>query len=220
MKYVRVTGTPDPAFAPDLFGVLADSPVVEETRLVDWNLTPADGATLLFEIDANAADLRTELDDVEEIGAVDVTAVHGTRCHLLLTLQPSTTPIIKHMFETLTRRGLVVLKPVVYRDGQAHARLVGDAAALQSALDRFPAAVEVTVHAIGEFHAPRSLASGSLTERQRATVEAALDVGYYEHPRSVTLEDVAGAMDCASSTVAEHLQKAEASLVRAWMGDV
>ena len=57
----------------------------------------------------------------------------------------------------------------------------------------------------------------SLTARQRAAVRAALDLGYYDVPREADHEAVADAIDCAPSTAAEHLRKAEATLLRGAM---
>lgn len=58
--------------------------------------------------------------------------------------------------------------------------------------------------------APTSL----LSERQCAAVNVALELGYYESPRNVTHADIADRLGCAPNTVTEHLQKAEAKLVR------
>ncbi|MFB6270658.1 MAG: helix-turn-helix domain-containing protein, partial [Halobacterium sp.] len=55
----------------------------------------------------------------------------------------------------------------------------------------------------------------ALTDRQREVVETAVDLGYYDVPRTAGQDDVAAELDCASSTVAEHLRKAEAALARA-----
>ncbi|WP_226008087.1 helix-turn-helix domain-containing protein [Natrinema salinisoli] len=58
----------------------------------------------------------------------------------------------------------------------------------------------------------------TLTARQREAVDAALSLGYYSIPRDASYEDVAEAIDYASSTVAEHLRKAEGKLVRSAFG--
>mgnify|MGYP002276742734 CR=1 FL=1 len=54
-----------------------------------------------------------------------------------------------------------------------------------------------------------------LTDRQREAVEAGLDLGYYDVPRTTDHEAVADALGCAPSTAAEHLRKAESKLLRA-----
>ncbi|MFC6975764.1 helix-turn-helix domain-containing protein [Halomicroarcula sp. GCM10025709] len=54
-----------------------------------------------------------------------------------------------------------------------------------------------------------------LSDRQREAVEAALSLGYYDIPRTATHEAVADALDCAPSTAAEHLRKAESRVLHA-----
>ena len=52
-----------------------------------------------------------------------------------------------------------------------------------------------------------------LTDRQREVVETAYEAGYYEVPREATAAEVAAGLDLDSSTVVEHLQRAERSLM-------
>ncbi|PSP27438.1 hypothetical protein BRC65_05590 [Halobacteriales archaeon QH_2_65_14] len=81
-------------------------------------------------------------------------------------------------------------------------------------MDHFPSSVDVEVHAItGTIPQPETAAE-QLSERQREALRVALAVGYYDSPRRATHEDVADRLDCAPSTASEHLQKAEATLVR------
>jgi predicted DNA binding protein len=58
-----------------------------------------------------------------------------------------------------------------------------------------------------------------LSERQREAIAVAVDRGYYEIPRQMSHEDVAAAVDCAPSTAAEHLRKAESKLLQSVVGD-
>ena len=52
-----------------------------------------------------------------------------------------------------------------------------------------------------------------LTDRQREVVETAYEAGYYEVPREATAAEVAAGLDLDASTVVEHLQRAERSLM-------
>lgn len=52
-----------------------------------------------------------------------------------------------------------------------------------------------------------------LTDRQREVIQTAYDMGYYEVPREVSTEDISAEFDLDSSTVAEHLQRAERNLL-------
>lgn len=53
-----------------------------------------------------------------------------------------------------------------------------------------------------------------LTERQRASLEAAYFAGYFEWPRVSTGEDVASSLDIKPPTFHKHLRKAERTVVR------
>jgi hypothetical protein len=96
--------------------------------------------------------------------------------------------------------------------------LFGQSTEIQAAIDRLPNRVDVTVKEIGGLDATAATVETHLTERQREAVAAAVDLGYYEIPREATHEDVAAAIDCAPSTAAEHLRKAESTLVSAVVG--
>lgn len=52
-----------------------------------------------------------------------------------------------------------------------------------------------------------------LTDRQQEVIQTAYDMGYYEVPREASTETVAAELDLDSSTVAEHLQRAERNLL-------
>ncbi len=53
----------------------------------------------------------------------------------------------------------------------------------------------------------------ALTQRQREALTAALKHGYYEYPRRISTEELAGKMGLTKTTLIEHLRKAENTLV-------
>lgn len=219
MKSLRLTGRPDPAVAPDVFRLIADSEHVEETRLVGWNLAGEAGPTALFAVRGDVDAVRSSLPDVPAVATAEVAAVGDGHFVLLLRLAPAESHLLAVMFDVLRQAGLVVVKPVRYADGKVHARVVGETAAVQTFVEAIPSAVEVDVHEVGTGgFDPTSPASG-LSDRQREAVLAALDLGYYDAPKAATHEDVAAALDCAPSTASEHLKRAEAKLVRRAMRD-
>lgn len=215
MKYLRVTVTPDPAAAPAVFRLLANSRHFSEARLLDVNYADSRGITGLFRLDGDHEAFLAAVENVPELVHAEVAPIDGERFYLLATVSPAEAPTIGAMFETLTLDGLVVLKPVHYRDGKVHARLVGETAAVQRAMTTLPDAVTVEVNEIGRHGFASESATATLSERQREAVCAALDVGYYDTPRRATHEDVASRLGCAPSTASEHLQKAEAKLLEA-----
>jgi len=55
----------------------------------------------------------------------------------------------------------------------------------------------------------------SLSAAQRSALEAAVEYGYYEVPRSITLEELATALDVPRSTLSYRLRRAESRLAQA-----
>ena len=53
----------------------------------------------------------------------------------------------------------------------------------------------------------------TLTARQREVIETAWEMGYYEVPKEVSADEIASEMGLDSSTVNEHLQRAERNLL-------
>lgn len=213
MKSVRITGSPDPEHTPELFDVLATSPYVSETRLYDWNLSHPDAPTALLEVDGDIERYRDEIVDVDGVGSVDVTPVADGTFTVHAVLEPAVVPLLRKMLEWISREGVVVVKPIVYRDGQARARIVGRAEVLRETVQNLPAEMNLDVTSIGEFDSGRNAVGSRLSDRQREALLTAYDLGYYEYPRRATHEDVADRLDCAANTVSVHLQKAELKVI-------
>ncbi|MFW5948797.1 MAG: helix-turn-helix domain-containing protein [Halolamina sp.] len=58
-----------------------------------------------------------------------------------------------------------------------------------------------------------------LTAHQRDVLEAAIDAGYYEQPRDVSLTALAAELEMAKSTLSGVLRRAEAALVTSYVDD-
>jgi hypothetical protein len=213
MKYLRLTGTPEPSKAPSLFELVADARYVTAARLRGWNLSGDESATLLFEIEGDFERFRTDLCDGPESVETEVTRITDDRFYLLATLTVPEIPLLRNALPVLFREALVVVPPVVYRDGQVHARFVGDSVTLQAAVADLPGDIHVDIRAVGEYDVSRDSLASSLSDRQREAVTTAFELGYYDHPRGATHEDVADRLGVAPTTASEHLQKAEAKIL-------
>lgn len=53
-----------------------------------------------------------------------------------------------------------------------------------------------------------------LTEKQRDTVELALETGYYDRPRGTDLAELAGKLDISRSAVSQRIRAAETTLIK------
>jgi predicted DNA binding protein len=214
VKHVRVTVRPDPDRAPPFVTFLLASPDVTEARAVDWNRADAATTTHLDAIDGDAAEFAARARETPGVDSVTLAATDAPTSYALLDVRDTDVPMFGTVEEALARVGLVVRRPLVYHDERTHGHVVGDPAALQAVLDEVPSAVDVRIDEIGPVSSVRATPLSTLSERQRAALEAAAELGYYDHPRA-THADVAETLDCAPPTASEHLQKAEAKLVHA-----
>ena len=74
-----------------------------------------------------------------------------------------------------------------------------------------PDSVKVVNEEVGE-SGPRAL----LGNRQWEVVQAAVQWGYYDDPKGVSMRQMAERLDMARSTLGEHLHNAEATIMR-WL---
>ncbi|AGN02406.1 Bacterio-opsin activator HTH domain-containing protein [Salinarchaeum sp. Harcht-Bsk1] len=98
-------------------------------------------------------------------------------------------------------------------DGRLAISLVGDRADLADRVREYERAGSTpTIERLGAYDGA-SAPLDALTERQETVLRAAHERGYFEVPRKTTTAEIADALDLDDSTVAEHLQRAQRSIV-------
>lgn len=91
--------------------------------------------------------------------------------------------------------------------------LIGPQEAIADALEAYEdAGVSPDLRRLGTYDGRRDPLE-ELTDRQEEVIRTAYDAGYYEVPREASTEEVAAELEVDSSTVAEHLQRAERNLL-------
>lgn len=112
----------------------------------------------------------------------------------------------------LERAQVAFLPPVVFEaSGVARFEAVGEQAALSSFYEALGSELAVEIEQVEPFG--RQPVATGLTDRQRTALAAAVEVGYYEIPRTGSVEAVASRLDCGASTAGELLRKAERTVV-------
>ncbi|WP_135827346.1 helix-turn-helix domain-containing protein [Halorussus halobius] len=217
MKHVQVAASIEDRLLPTLYSVVSESSAVSELRVLDWNVAADDVATLLYAIDGESEVFRDAARDTD--GVVDLTLSNVERpvSYALLGARPAAIPFFSAFVSVTARAGVVVRKPLVYRDGRSHGHVVGDPGPLQDVIDETPDGIDVQIERIGRFPSDADAPSSRLSDRQREVLETALRMGYYERPREATHADIAAELECAPTTVTTHLQKGEAKLVESAM---
>jgi predicted DNA binding protein len=105
---------------------------------------------------------------------------------------------------------------VFHADGAVTFEAVGETAALSAFHDALAEIGDLSIERVQSFE--RSGSPTRVTDRQRAAVEVAVAVGYYEIPRGGTVTDIAERLDCSTSTAGELVRKAEAAIVENHVG--
>jgi len=215
MKRLRITAAVDGERAPAFYTMLADAPAIAETHLLEWNTTGESVETVLFGVRGDAEPFAAAAPDLAGIESVRLSAADGRWTYALVEVRPRATAVFEGIRRARARSGLVVRKPIVYRDGDMRFRVVGDPDALRAALAAAPDAMDVTVETVGAFRGALDHPASRLSDRQREALAVAHALGYYERPREATHADVGAELDCAPSTAGRHLRSAEAKLVDA-----
>ncbi len=218
MKHVRVRITADGREAEihPMYDVWANAPFVERATALQWNFT-GDALGILHYAVGDADAFEAAVEDVPEV--LDYEMVRDGEDAFYVYVRDDTTDALGDLFGPITEGGLVVIPPIRYHeDGTVTFALFGPDAEIQAALETVPAPVDVTIEEVGGLGATTAAVETHLSERQREALEAAVELGYYEIPRKVGHADVADVLDCAPSTAAEHLRKAESKVITATLG--
>ena len=114
---------------------------------------------------------------------------------------------------------LVLDMPIeITDDGAQRQTLIGTEEAFARVDFDPPDLVDVEIERMGEYYPESDRLLDALTDRQREILRAAVEEGYYDHPRRATQEDVAEHVDCSPGTVGEHLQKIERAVFGSLVG--
>lgn len=211
MKRVRITIDPPDEARPAIYDRMTRAAnYVSDVRIVNWNVASQPiGFLLRFRGDYRRFEDELAADDAVEQYAV--VPISERECHCYLS--GTTGAAAAALFENFTRGSLLTVPPVLcHDDGSSTFTIVGTEGDIQAAVDEVPDGVALTVDRVGGDRLTPADARSQLSAGQRKAVAAALAVGYYETPREATTADVAEELGCATTTAAEHLRKAEASV--------
>jgi predicted DNA binding protein len=220
MKYVRLALDQDPEVRHPMHQFVVAHEGYEVSRLLEVSYSQwgdvGDGfgvQTALFHVTGSPVEpYEAALQGTDEVIEYELSQRDDGSFYLYV--RGEHTDADDRLVEAFSRQGLVLMMPVEFRaDGTMRATVIGPGETVQRALDELPDAFDVDVLSIGEYDARYFATGGTLTDRQYEAVEAAVDCGYYEEPRSGSVSDVAEALGCAPGTAAEHLRRAEASVM-------
>lgn len=195
-----------------MYDVLANGEFVEYATAMHWSYTEETLAMLHY-VEGDVDAFRDATRDVSLLEDLTIMPAGEGACYAFVTCE--TTPPMRQLYGPIQGMTAMPVPPIVYHpDGTLTINIVGPPAELKSVLDGVPDPMNVTVEEVGGIETLPGMAETRLSPRQREALDAAIELGYYVIPREATHEDVAAAIDCAPSTAAEHLRKAESAVLR------
>jgi len=207
MKSVRVSLCHDPeTLAPIHEGICASPDVDREIILGGQAVDGVETITSFVYGELEA--YESILADLETVREYDVTpADDGFFCYLRRELESEGLALL----DALARETVVVVPPIEIRsDRTIRLTLIGHANDLSMAIDAVADGVSIDVRWTSD---RVTVSESAASDRQRAALQAAWDVGYYEVPRRNGIEAVADELGCAVSTASELLRRGEANVV-------
>lgn len=186
---------------------LLSTPDVDRATLLMWG--PTATVTVLFRYDGEVPAVRRLLDGLDGVTVRSIVAgADGTYAFLRQSEYQFPEPLLA-LVESAT---VIFLPPVTFLDGGTVTfQAAGAQADLAAFYDGLAELGDANIERVQEFD--RGPMPAALTERQRAALQAAVEAGYYDVPRTGDVTDVAATLDCARSTAGELLRKAEAAVV-------
>jgi hypothetical protein len=215
MKYLDLeVSLPDRLLHP-MQAFIRESDAVRYEELLAWRVRPEESVEYaLYYLEGDVEAYRRAVGDVETVLDCRIAPVDDAAAHVWVCEE--TRPETRSWRDAFADRQLVVVPPIRFDDTAAMSMtLVGDGSEIHETLETVPPGVDLTVNEIGAYDRRGGTLAGTLTDRQLAAVTAALDLGYYEVPRSASLGEVAAALDCAQSTASKLLRRAERDLLSA-----
>lgn len=187
---------------------LQESVAVHREELWAWDLH-GDALVALFYVDGDVDAYREAIETVDTIDVFDLTPAGDDAFYTYV--REDRRDADRSWMAAFDHPSLIVVPPVVYRsDGDTVFTVVGTTPDLQALVADLPNEISFDVDRIGAYdHRHTHVPPPALTTRQHEAVATALELGYYDRPRSASLADVATTLSCATGTASELLRRAE-----------
>ncbi|WP_255195635.1 helix-turn-helix domain-containing protein [Halorarius litoreus] len=217
MRYFDFTLTPADGSIHPVDKAIVDNPTVTREALMHVNALGDGTGVLLYKLRGEPEEIVAELEEHPDVVDLDLLDVEDDCFHLYLHVLPGE-PAGSLMALAQTY-ALMIDTPLEFTGrGSLRTTVVGTHEMLRQAIDELPDDVRISVEQVGQYAPENGDTLSALTDRQLEVFQAAVELGYYEIPRRATHEDIAELLDCAPSTVDEHLRKAESRVLSSLVG--
>ncbi len=217
MRYATLELTPAGEGIHPVGRRLATEPAVSRERLIHVNALSNGDGILYYRLRGDADVVAAELDGHERVRSFDVYHDLDDEFYVYMYVTPGEPA--GSLMRLVDRYALVIDTPIEFKDdGSLIVTVAGQQQLLKEAIRRIPDQIDWGVVRAGKYDPDTGGTAEQLTTRQREVVRTAVELGYYEVPRRATHEDIADELDCATSTIDEHLRKAESRVVSSICG--
>jgi len=208
MKRIQFTATYPDRLVHPLHRQITGGEPITRAELLTWS--PTEDATALLWCDGDREATERAVGRIDSlVDSAVVEDADGTYAFL----RQDDYELPAAVLDAVAGARVVFLPPVAFLEtGEVRFEAVGEAAALSAFHGALTELGEITIERVAEFERPHS--PSRLTDRQRAALDAAVSVGYYELPREGTVADAAAVLECSTSTAGELVRKAEAAVLR------
>lgn len=182
---------------------------IREAGIRDIQMLEDEGYTCVPQVEVQERLDDDVLDDLECVQDWEFLAEHNGAYRYLLDLTATgLSTEFSHAYDEL----LGDCDPTVTSDGMILS-FVGAQDSIRTVLRHYNAAgVSPTLRKLAQYDGGEETMD-ALTDRQLEVVETALELGFYDVPRSASTDDIAAQLDLNNTTVSEHLQRAERNLL-------
>lgn len=187
-------------------------------QLWNWNTTDERADVILFRVVGAVEPYTSALEEVPFVADYETARIDEESFYVFV--EHETRSADAAFREPFLEQRVLTIPPIEYAaDGEVRMEVVGQSADVQAVVDGFPPAFEVRVDRIGGHERGVTAFAALLTDRQREALSVAVELGYYDVPRTGSIEAVAAELGCAPSTASDHLRKAQARLARQVTGE-
>ncbi len=217
MRYFDFTLTPDDGAIHPVDKAVAADTGVDREALMHVNALGDGTGVMLYRLRGDPDSVVETVEAHESVIAHDLLDVQDDAFHIYLHVYPGEPA--GSLMALAQKYALMIDTPLEFTDrGGLRTTVVGTHEMLRQAIDEVPDDVQIDVEQVGQYSPDRRDMLSMLTDRQLEVFRTAVDLGYYEIPRRATHDDIADTLDCAPSTVDEHLRKAESRVLSTLVG--
>jgi DNA-binding CsgD family transcriptional regulator len=217
MRYFDLTLTPEDGAIHPVDRAIAANAAVDREAIMHFDGLGDGSAILLYRLVGDSDRLLDALSDHPDLYAHDLMDLDEEAFHLYVHVTPGDPA--RKLMDLAEKYALIIETPIEFiHSNSVRMTVIGDHEMLRGAIDEMPDSLTLSVDQVGTYAPDRRDMLSSLTDRQLEVFRAAVDLGYYEIPRRATHEEIADHLECAPSTVDEHLRKAESRVLQSLVG--